>query len=156
MINKLIKNQKGFTLVELIIVSMIISIIVLGITSFMKTTLNSHNVSTSNVNKVRALRSSLDNTFKEIQTAEKIEINASGSLVCTFPDASVRTYSLNSDHFLTDGKRIISSTPLDSLEFIEAGKSTSSGNPLKTVTIKITLPHDSNEYITTVTAMNVK
>lgn len=120
-----IKNQKGFSLIEMMVVVVILGLIVLGLVTFFTGGTKSWVAGQSQLKAQREARQAMDRMVREIREGNSFTISTDNkSITISYPTSfgkSSVTYSLSSTTISRDGSPVINN--VKTLEFTPTGSS---------------------------------
>jgi len=113
--NNVIKNENGFSLIELMVVMVILSIIILGLVTFFSGGVRSWISGDNQLRSQREARMAMDMMVKEIRFGKSVTPNSNHSITIAIPAlGSDSAYSVTFSWSGTDGaplQRVVNGTP---------------------------------------------
>jgi prepilin-type N-terminal cleavage/methylation domain-containing protein len=157
-----IKNQKGFSLIEMMVVVVILGLIVLGLVTFFTGGAKSWVAGQSQLTAQRNARQAMDRMVREIREGKDIEnISNTISIKINYPASfgkSSVTYSLSDSTISRGGNALINNVQSLTFTYFD-----SSGNPAVSenaskvhIDLKVDVDKDNNPDITLNTDVNLR
>ena len=160
--NYYIKNKKGFSLIELMVVITILGFVILGLVTFFTGGTRSWITGQSQLTAQRNARQAMDRMIKEIRGGEKL---LSGSdvdtIIVSFPSSfgeSDVTYNLSGTTINRDGNPLINDVQHLYFDYYDEG-----GNPIASISasrvninLQVDVDNDGNADIDLTTEVNLR
>jgi len=155
-------NQKGFSLIEMMVVVVILGLIVLGLVTFFTGGTKSWVAGQSQLEAQRNARQAMDRMVREIREGNSIESGSNATSItinylASFGKSSV-TYSLSDTTISRDGSPLINNVQSLTFTYFD-----SSGNPVVPenaskahINLEVDVDKDSNPDITLNTDVNLR
>jgi prepilin-type N-terminal cleavage/methylation domain-containing protein len=121
------KNQRGFSLIELMVVIVILGIIVLGLVTFFTGGTKSWVAGQSQLKAQREARQAIDRMVREIRHGEVVTTGTNNSITVTVPalgseDAYNVTYNLSGNTISRNSNPLINNVKTLSFDYPDASK----------------------------------
>jgi len=149
---KIISNKKGFSLIELMVVVVILGLMVLGLVTFFTGGVRSWISGQSQLEAQRNARQAMDIMVREIREGNSFAIGAGNdSITISYPTSfgkSSVTYSLSSSTINRDGNQLINNVKTLSFSSTDSSK--------VHVILEVDVDEDENPDITLDTDVNLR
>ena len=153
-----LKNQKGFTLIELMVVVIILSLMILGLVTFFSGGARSWIAGQSQLKAQREARQRMDMMVKEIREGEEVVVSSNTSVTISIPnfDADGLISGYNDIKFELDGNTIEreDSPLIDNVQTFEI--TANPGDSKIHILMEIDVDDDNNPDITLNSDVNLR